>query len=315
MSKRKVVRRLKKTIKLFLAIIVIVIILFGVFKHKKNNDIEVKDKEVISFQECMSLPASSLDIEEDKEILINYLNQYQVSLYYENLGDGFTFAYNETKTYYAASTVKLLYALYLFDMASQNKIDLDEKIKYEQKNQESFSDEMSKFKVGSMHSIRDLIKYSLTVSDNTAYVMLAQYVGRNTIRTYAREFGMNVFATTDDDWGDLDANDANILLNKVYAFISNNEELGKELKADMSGTKNNYLQNATEDLVIHKYGWWAPIFHQIGIVYNEYPYSIAVLTEHGYNSEYKTVVKNIHLQVIKFHHKYIEIKEEYCLNQ
>ena len=254
------------------------------------------------------------ELEEEKQELINYLNSYRVSFYYTSLIDDYNYTYNESKVYFGASLIKLLDALYIYDLASKDVIDLEETIKYESKYGWTGSEEMSKIPVGSMVSLRDLVKYAITVSDNTAHQMLLSYIGHNTLREYARSLGIKVMLNNSSDYGNISADDANTLLKMVYEFIKNNDILGNELKSYMMNTDGNVLQTGTDFKVAHKYGLAQNYFHDMGIIYHPFPYSLVVLTEHNDSKQsYETIISDIHSRIRKLHNKYIDIKRTYCL--
>ena len=67
-------------------------------------------------------------------------------------------------------------ALYIYTKAAEGQINLDDTITYLSKYKVSYSAGVSKHKVGSKIKIRDLVKYSVIYSDNSAHQMLVSYI-------------------------------------------------------------------------------------------------------------------------------------------
>ena len=282
-----------------------------------ENIIPAKSSENNNFLGCMNSCLEAIvfsDLEEFKDELINFLSNYRVSVFYESLNDNFKFKYNENEVYFAASLIKLLVGLYIYDMVSKDLIDLDKEIRYESRHSWTGSEEMSKLNVGTMVSLRDLVKFSTNVSDNTAHKMLFEYIGYNTLREYARSIGITTMLSTNNSWGNISAVDANILLRQIHYFIENNEDLGREFKNFMINDIDNILSLATDYPVAHKFGLTFPVFHNIGIVYHETPYIIIILTKHS-KDDYETIINDIHKKIIELHNKYLNIKKTYCLSK
>lgn len=80
-----------------------------------------------------------------------------ISIYYENLSTGEKYSYNSSKIRPAASTIKLPLALFLYDLASKGKINLDEKLTYRSHHYYGGRD-VSKGPGCTSYTIRDLLK-------------------------------------------------------------------------------------------------------------------------------------------------------------
>ena len=63
----------------------------------------------------------------------------------------------------------------------------------------------------------------------------------------------------------------------------------------------------------HKYGQYQRIYHDIGIVYGDYPYIVTILTEHG-KSDFVSIIKDINGRIYQLHELYNNNRVTYCEN-
>ena len=315
-----------------IGLILIVILLFSLFRlldvdnpkvinKEKNKDIiEVIDERPVLYEECLARP---LDENDKNEIVINAENEltnyladnYDVSLIYEDLSLGFSYSYNPDEVYYAASTIKSLGALYIYTKAASGEINLDGTVKYTSKFVWGSSREMKNHKLGEEISLRTLVEYSITVSDNSAHQMLVSYIGKNNLKEFGRSLGAEYTLYGSDNFGHITATDAIVYMKAINDFINNNGELGLELKSYFVEADQNGLK--FEDLGIeaaHKYGEYAPYYHDIGIVYDENPYVIAILTTEK-SGDYQGKIKDINKRVNDLHKLYYSNRESVCYTQ
>ena len=78
-------------------------------------------------------------------------------------------------------------------------------------------------KFGTKVSIRDVVKYAIFYSDNSAYMMLLDYIGINNLKNYAKSLGINSYMDT-DYFGHVTALDAYLMFNKLNDVINNGGE-------------------------------------------------------------------------------------------
>lgn len=254
-----------------------------------------------AFEEQLTLQVDSLTKE---------FSKYKVSILYDNLLDDYAVMYNEKENYYSASTVKPAVALYYYTMASKDLIDLDEKVVFKEKYwNESIR---KRIELDSMVSLRTLVYYSLRYSDNGAHKLLVEHVGYKVLNNFVKE-NLTIQNTffPNSLYGNINAIDGTTLIKAVYHFIEENGELGQELKGYM--TKINIMTLKLEGIEIaQKYGWWKEVFHTLGIIYDHHPYTLVVLTKHGENDEYYSVIKKINQKIANFHSDYMNKKTDYC---
>ena len=73
-----------------------------------------------------------------------------------------------------------------------------------------------------MISLRDLVKYAITVSDNSAHQMLVDYIGFTNLKKYGNSLGAKNTLIGGDNFGQIDTNDSIAYLTELYKFINDN---------------------------------------------------------------------------------------------
>lgn len=92
-----------------------------------------------------------------------------------------------------------------------------------------------------MVSLRELITYAITYSDNSAHEMLYDYIGRDNLKNYGNSLGAKYIMTGGDHYGNQTVDDTMLYLKETYNIIINNDEYGPYLKDIMMNTDNNRL--------------------------------------------------------------------------
>ena len=281
----------------------------------KQEEKERKEKEK-RFEECLGAQSNDNDTSEEIKNYINDLNnyfssKYRVSIRYVELNHNYQYSYNTDKDYYAASTIKALDGLYIYSKAAAGEINLDDTMTYTSKYNLASSFYMTKHKYGDEITIRDLVRYAITRSDNRAHQMLVDYIGFNKLK----EYGMSLGATRTligDIFGSINVDDAIIYWQEINRFIINNGDLGEELKSYFKEADQNFLSVPEENVIaIHKYGEYESYYHDIGIVYAESPYIIAILSTEG-RSQYDVMIKDINSKIYELNELYNNNRNEYC---
>lgn len=281
------------------------------------NEEEIKK---LQYQECLKEKVTELDYTDDlnEQIanLTKYISKnYKASIYYENLDSGFSYSHNPEAVYYAASTIKALDALYVYTKVANNELDLEEKIEYTSKFKYKSSKGMESYKFGEKVSIRNLVKYAVVYSDNSAHQMLIDYIGKSTLKEFANGLGAKKTLLEVDDFGNIDVYDAIVYMKEINKFINTNKEYGEELKSLFLEAEQNDL--AIPDLEVeaaHKYGSYGAYYHDIGIVYADSPYVVAILTTEG-KGDYEAKVKDINRHLYDLNKSFTDMRATTCQNK
>ncbi len=321
---RKKRRKLKKSankILILFVLVITVIIGYRVVKINKNNIFqevtqENKEKEDKLYSEYTTCLTGKYQEDEVNEVLqnkidelTNLLSKYQVSVGYEDIMTGFKYTYNSKTIYYAASTIKVLDAIYAIDKYYNGELDINEKILFRAIYNIPNSPFLNKQKVGSYISIKDLVKNAIMLSDNGAHMMLYDYFGYKNLKSYANNLGATN-TLVGDQYGNISLNDAMVYIKKLYELINKDEIFGEEIKSWFTESDENYIKTDTIKAAV-KYGGYNEYFHNIGIVYDTNPYYLIILSTNG-NGKTANMVQEISAKVQELHELFYSNRQEYC---
>lgn len=278
---------------------------------------QIIEEKVKDYTECLSAPFNNedntIDFTEKVIELGNYLDEnYNASVAFENLQTGYVYSYLPDTIFYAASTIKALDALYIYTAAAKGQIDLEEKLVYDSSHQYVSSKGLEQYQFGDEISIRNLVKYAVVYSDNSAHQMLIEYIGKSVLREFGQSLGASITLTSSDDFGNINVTDALIYMKAIHDFINKNAILGAELKELFVTAEQNDI--ALPELGIeaaHKYGSYDYYYHDYGIVYANSPYVVAILTTEG-KDNYEEKVKDINHHIYELNQLLTTNRENRC---
>ena len=285
-------------------------------KEIERRQEEERLKKEKEYNECISKHSDESDSSEEiikyTEDLNSYLSsKYRASVKYVNIQNGFEYTYNGEKVYYAASTIKALDALYIYSKAIDGEVNLDDTVNYTSKYNLSSSYYMSQHKYGEKIKVRDLVKYAVTRSDNRAHQMLIDYIGFANLKRYGQSLGATK-TLVGDIFGSINVDDAIIYWQEINRVISMDNELSNELKSYFAEADQNYLSLPEfGKTAIHKYGEYESYYHDIGIVYADSPYIVAILTGEG-RRNFEEIIKDINSKIYELNNLYVMNREKVC---
>ena len=292
-------------------------------KLELNSPSQVVDEKTKKYNDCMNAHYTQSEMNDDWNDylkLTNYLEdtyKEKVSIAYENLVTGYSLSINTHLIYYAASTIKVLDALYLYTRAAAGEVNLDDTLVYESRYKYKNSKGMEQHNFGDKVSLRELVKYAIIYSDNSAHQMLVDYIGNSTLREFGLKLGARyTLGNLNEDFGNINVEDAIIYMKAVNDFINNNAELGAELKEMMITAEQNDL--SMDELGIkaaHKYGSYSSYYHDYGIVYDEMPYIAVILTTEGLSGtedEVRVKIRDINKHIYEYHKSNTDRRKNKC---
>jgi beta-lactamase class A len=278
-----------------------------------EDPIDVNNSQ-IKYTTCLNEKYNDTDLTEDILQEINKidtdLNNYHVSVEYLSPDLDFSYKYNADKLYYAASTIKVVDSLYIYENASNGSIDLDTTVKYTASNKIGASKIISTYPIGSMISLRDLVKAAITVSDNSAHDMLIKYIGFKNLKNFGNSLGAVYTLWGGDNFGSINVDDATAYLKELNSFINNNKELGSELKSYYINSEQNYL-NIDDFMAAEKYGEYGSYYHELGIVYTKHPYLVSILTLEGYHDK-EQIIRHINAEINELNEMFYQARSSRC---
>ena len=256
---------------------------------------------------------------------IYYLNKYllkqneKVAYAYKNLITGDTFTFNFEVCFYSASTIKFLTCLYIYEQAEKNPKILDKKIKLEVNDFKEGSGVLKNNKGIIEYTVKELIYYTLKESDNTAYIKLVNFITTEKLKKYGLSLGAQHTLEGKDLFGITNAYDMDKYLSHLYNYFELNTDLSNELKSTMIAPTYKIIDINTinNNLFVRKYGKFGIAFHEVGIVYDDEPYILIILTQKNELSEKKKVkyANNVAKKISIIHRliKVENLKKEGCV--
>ena len=280
---------------------------------KEEQERKEKEERERKYNTCMNTPYKDEIIDTLFEELLETTN---AAIYFEDINNNYTLTNRENASFYGASIIKLYLATYLVENARTGDINLDTTITYTYNYSLYKGRLLSTRTVGEEITLRDLIYYSIAVSDNGAYMMLSDYVGVNTLKKYAKNlFDTNLNISENNRFSYLTVTDTNELLKYVYDFIQFDDEYSNLLIEAMNNTYFNSL-NFDDVTFLHKYGYYEINYNDIGIYNSTNPYLVSIFTLYGPEEEYMfEQTRNISESIYEIYQTNLDLKEEYCKEQ
>ena len=137
---------------------------------------------------------------------------------YKDLHTGFTVTYNESQQVFTASTIKAPTDLYIYEMASLGKINLDDEMTYTSNYFNPKSGKLKYNEFNTKYTVRELLRLSTVYSDNAAHNMLEDKFGRVNMLNFWKEKGTEYIFSQNTNWGVLNAHDAIIYMEELYRY-------------------------------------------------------------------------------------------------
>ena len=284
-------------------------------------DIETLKKAAASeLIDCISSPIDTNKLSNELNSTIKEISNYYrtngkyYAFAYKDLFTGFTVSYNENGNIFAASTIKAPVNIYLYEMASQGKINLDDELTYTANYYNNGTGVLKNKNVNTKYNIRTLSEYAIRNSDNAAHNMLMDKYGRNNIKMFWSDKGTNIILTGNDNWGLINAHDAMIYMKELYTFYVNNDDYGNELMNNFVNAKTKFITGKNNYKVANKTGWSGTSQHDAAIVFADNPYIVIALSNLGYDNNYMNHFNKVNDLASKLHNEYWKYKMNMCNN-
>ncbi len=234
---------------------------------------------------------------------VNYVYP-KIAVYYEDIGRGYHYGWNETQSFYSASCVKAPFALSILQAASKEKAEYDlllaeyiaqngpvealpdyewkydfNKIfTYTKEGYQSGSGVIKNEEYGVQYTYYELFEKMLRYSDNVAFHELKECYGTSLLKTLAKEMGTkamknNVYQATAADLGKS--------MKAIYRFIESEDTYAPLMRDAMKSSIHTVTigYGVSPKKIAHKYGWDTEAYHDMAIVYDEHPYVLVFMSD------------------------------------
>ncbi len=241
---------------------------------------------------CINSKVDENNLPDGIKNIVNEINNYYNQSYdyfaflYRDIYTGFTVSYNQNQNIFTASTIKGPTDLYIYEMASQGKIDLDEKLTYTGGYYNTGSGVLKNKSLNTKYDVRTLLQYSTVESDNAAHNMLMDKYGRSNMLNFWKEKGTTAIFTANNNWGVTNAHDASIYMQELYKFYVNDGEYGEAVMKNFMNAHHKFISGKNKYIVANKSGWSGTAIHDVSIIFADNPYIVVALSNLGTTDYY-----------------------------
>lgn len=224
----------------------------------------------------LTCPAAAQETSELEQVVQTYmeengLGEGNFSLSYYNTVTGESYAFNDKKFMIAASTYKLPVNMYFYEMEQAGEIESDAFIP----------------RVG--QTLDKAHQMSLVDSNNEVSIGMLYTIGEENFVNY-KEKMRKYFTMTDEEIDPLYYQDnyycTNMMMDALK-YLYENRDRFEEMIGYMKQAQQEYYfcSGVTEYEVAHKYGWFDGMVNDVGIIYTEEPFLLAVYTKNVYGEK------------------------------
>lgn len=257
--------------------------------------IEIKNK---FFSKSMKKTIDRLNIKYVK-------SKEKVAYYYEDMERGNILSFNENITFYAASTIKILAVLYLYE----EKIDLNQKIIVTENDKKRGSGQIKEESLPKEYTLKELALYTLKYSDNTAYLKLVNWITKENLESFGKKLGAKHAMEGKDNFGVTSCADLRIFWSHIYKHTKTDKDLRDAL--ENPSYQIVLSKSIQKQIFLRKYGAFDIATHECGIVEGYHPYYLIIMTQKGKTKQVKKWINHTAKKIHKIHNK-IQRKETLC---
>ena len=281
-----------------------------------NSDFEKLDINSYAYtKNQITILNSNYEMSEGiKNLFYQTINSYKSysSFYIIDLENGTSLGYNVDNIYQTASVIKAAYCLYLYKQVSLGMINLDEEIPYTYNYYNDGTGLVKDSPVGTMYTVRDLIKYTVVNSDNIAYKMLHGHFGVSGYNAMLDELGINkLHLSLYNPWGLTDLRSMAIIWQEIYHFATESS-WGEEYLNLLSNNVFNYFKDTIPDISsATKEGFTKDVTISSGILFGYHPIIVLASAKTSYDdSSYRQVKRILPIinMVINEYTKYLVVE-------
>ncbi|OGE85889.1 MAG: hypothetical protein A3J48_00950 [Candidatus Doudnabacteria bacterium RIFCSPHIGHO2_02_FULL_46_11] len=308
--------KLKKTIKalgLAVGILLIAVILLSIKFIPANQDSEANMENEYNFLNPARQFYNHQNLIVNFQPLRDFLDQFEadpnVSIYFEFLNTGASIAVHRDAEFYPASLLKVPVAMATAKKIERGEWRWDNKLVLMSADKDDRYGTLYREEIGSTWTIEELIRRSLSDSDNTAHFILVRNLELEEINDVYDHMGLKDFLSTS---GYLSAKRYSVIFRSLYNASYLASDVSQKLLTFLSQSDfNNYLQSGLPENITfsHKIGESSEpnVFLDSGIVFSAgRPYILTVIVQTRPKEKAEQIMKNISQEVYKYVNEYVE---------
>ena len=292
---KKLKRLIKRILKFFIESLAVVLLVYGVFsaggylKAKKDAKNQETTQQAENNQNKEKKPEEKkkLDTIELDKAMKNIISQYkannEIGIVYKNFSTGYRFSEDDERYFSAASTIKVVYAMKIYDRINAGEIRKDDDIKYDPKYLEEGAGEITNQEKKDSYKLDYVIQNMIQYSDNTATKML---IGNTATAT---DVLVKYFATLGITLPPTEAEKNRItpkMMEAVWKKLYNERDKYQDLIKYLEASSDNewIKQGIPNKKIASKYGGIDANMHDTAIVFGNQDYMLLIYTNNLKNS-------------------------------
>ena len=280
---------MKRILKFFIESLAVVLIIYGVFsaggylKAKKDAKNQETTQQAENNQNKEQKPEEKkkLDTIELDKAMKNIISQYKVNneigIVYKNFSTGYRFSEDDERYFAAASTIKVVYAMKIYDRINAGEIRKDDDIKYDPKYLEEGAGEITNQEKKDSYKLDYVIQNMIQYSDNTATKMIVGSASsaQTTLINYFAELGVTLPAK--------EAKNNRVtpkMMEVVWTKLYNERDSYTKLLEYLENSEDSewIKRGIPNKKVASKYGGISTYMHDTAIVFGNEDYMLLIYT-------------------------------------
>lgn len=210
-----------------------------------------------------------------------------VAFYYMDIASGNIMEYNSEYVFYTASVIKAPYVLWALKEIERaesegdvkgTKFDIDRVFIYTEDKFKSGSGIIQNSDFGSSYTSFDLLKLTITHSDNVAFSEIRNIWGRKGFNEFSESIGV---INPQKKLFSANAREMGAYMLEIYKYFESGGKYSEAFKNWMLGTNHRIMipSAVNPSVAANKYGWDLDAYHDMAIVFDEHPYLLVIMTE------------------------------------
>ena len=296
MLEKDVIIVVKKKFKRFLKFVIesmaVILVIYGVFSaggHLKAKKDAIKQQELAQQeaqnkekqQEESTSENTKLSETELNETFDNIIEQYkgnnEIGIVYKNFSTGYKYSQGENNYFTAASTIKVVYAMRIYDRIRNGEVSEDADIFYSEKNLEEGNGEITNNKKKNSYKLDYVIQNMIQYSDNTATNMLIgdSVTASDLLVKYLNNLGVKL-SQEEAQKNSVTPAMMEVVWTKLYNERDKYSKLIKYLEDSEAGEV--IKEGIPNKKIASKYGALDANYHETAIVFGDKDYMLLIYT-------------------------------------
>lgn len=285
-------KKFKKFLKFVIESMAVILVVYGVFStggHFKAKKDAIKQQELAQQeaqnkekqQEESTSENTKLSETELNETFDNIIEQYkgnnEIGIVYKNFSTGYKYSQGENNYFTAASTIKVVYAMRIYDRISNGEVSEDADIFYSENNLEEGNGQITNNKKKNSYKLDYVIQNMIQYSDNTATNMLIgdSATASDLLVKYLNNLGVKL-SQEEAQKNSVTPAMMEVVWTKLYNERDKYSKLIKYLEDSEAGEV--IKEGIPNKKIASKYGALDANYHETAIVFGDKDYMLLIYT-------------------------------------